>query len=68
MMLSSLLVLLVYSLKFLSSMSLAYISAYFCRVFLSLISAEISVLASIVVSDCCVLDVDIGLVCFGFCS
>jgi hypothetical protein len=37
-------------------------------VFLSLISAEISVLASIVVSDCCVLDVDIGLVCFGFCS
>ena len=57
-----LLVLSVYSLKFLSSVSLAYISAYFSRLFLSVISAEISVLASIVVSACCVLDVDIGLV------
>ena len=62
MMFDSLLVLSVYSLKFLSSMSLAYISAYFCRVFLSVISAAISVLASIVVSACCVLDIDIGLV------
>lgn len=62
MMLDSLLVLSVYSLKFLSSVSLAYISAYFCRLFLSVISAEISVLCSIVANVCCVLDVDIGLV------
>ena len=62
MMLDSLLALSLYSLKVETSGSLAYISAYFCRVFLSVISAAISVLASIVVSACCVLDVDIGLV------